>query len=71
MTKMTTSPEFEETVDKAAQAIYAKTSTGQNVQWDLLPRNVQNEIRNVARTAITVALVDLRDTIRADMESGK
>jgi hypothetical protein len=56
-------PTFEETVDKAAQAVYAKTPTAGAVQWDLLPRNVQKEIRDVARTAITVALVDLRDSI--------
>lgn len=61
-------PTFEETVDKAAQAVYAKTKTASKVQWGLLPRNVQKEIRDLARTAITVALVDLRDTIREDME---
>jgi len=58
-----TKPTFDETVDKAAQAIYAKTPTAAKVKWDLLPRNVQQEIREVAKTAITVALVDLRDMI--------
>ena len=60
-------PTFEETVDKAAQAVYAKTKTASKVKWELLPRNVQKEIRDLARTAITVALVDLRDTIREDL----
>ena len=58
-----TKPTFEETVDKAAQAVYLTTETASKVNWELLPRNVQKEIRDVARTAITVALVDLRDTI--------
>ena len=64
-------PTFEETVDKAAQAVYYRTQTGQSVKWELLPRNVQKEIRDLARTAITVALVDLRDSIKADMETGE
>lgn len=57
-------PTFEETVDKAAQAVYANTSTAQKVRWELLPRNVQKEMRDIARTAITVALVDLHDSIK-------
>lgn len=61
-------PTFDETVDKAAQAVYAKTKTAGTVEWGLLPRNVQDEIRSVARTAITVALVDLRDSIREDIQ---
>lgn len=61
-------PTFEETVDKAAQAVYAKTKTAGKVQWALLPRQVQKEIRDLARTAITVALVDLRDSIKAEVE---
>lgn len=60
--------ELEETVDRAAQAVYANTKTGGMIRWELLPRNVQDEIRSVARTAITVALVDLRETIKADKE---
>lgn len=64
-------PTFEETVDKAAQAVYAKTKTARKVQWALLPRNVQKEIRDLARAAITVALVDLRDSIREDMGGSK
>jgi hypothetical protein len=57
-------PTFEETVDKAAQAVYARTKTGGTIRWELLPRNVQDEVRSVARTAITVALVDLRESIK-------
>jgi hypothetical protein len=62
---------FEETVENAAQAVYARTKTAGKVQWGLLPRNVQDEIRSLARTAITVALVDLRESIREDMEKQK
>jgi hypothetical protein len=57
-------PTFDETVDKAAQAVYARTKTGGTIRWELLPRDVQEEIRSVARTAITVALVDLRDSLK-------
>jgi hypothetical protein len=59
-------PTFEETVDKAAQAVYDRTPTGGSIRWELLPRNVQDEIRTVARTAITVALVDLHDSIAGE-----
>lgn len=61
---MSDKPTFAETVDKAAQAIYANTKTAGKVQWGLLPRNVQKEMRDIARTAITVALVDLRTMLR-------
>lgn len=64
-------PTFEETVERAAQAVYAKTKTASKVQWGLLPRNVQKEIKDLARTAITVALVDLRDSIKDDMGGSK
>jgi hypothetical protein len=56
-------PTFEETVLKAAQAIYDNTHTGQSIRWDFLPQNVQEEMQTIARIAITVALVDLRDSI--------
>lgn len=61
-------PTFEETVTKAAQAIYARTKTGATIRWELLPRDVQTEMESVARTAITVALVDLRDSIASDIK---
>lgn len=60
-------PTFEETVTKAAKAIYARTKTGSTIRWELLPRKVQSEMESVARTAITVALVDLRESIKADI----
>jgi hypothetical protein len=60
-----TAPTFEETVDKAARAIYANTKTAITIDWELLPRNVQEDMRGIARTAITVALVDLRETLRS------
>ena len=56
-------PTFEETVLKAAQAIYDNTKTGQSIRWEFLPRLVQEEMQTIARIAITVALVDLRDSI--------
>lgn len=59
---------MKKTVDKAAQAVYLHTPTSLKVKWALLPRNAQKEIRDLARTAITVALVGLRDTIKTDME---
>jgi hypothetical protein len=61
-------PTFDETVTKAAQAIYARTKTGRSIRWELLPRNVQEEIQSVARVAITVALVDLRESIKEEGE---
>ena len=64
-------PTFDETVDKAAQAVYLQTKTAGTVQWGLLPRLVQDDIRSLARTAITVALVDLRDTIKESSEDAK
>lgn len=59
----TNTPTFDETITKAAKAIYARTKTGGTISWDLLPRNVQEEMESVASTAITVALVDLREYI--------
>lgn len=52
-------PTFDETVLKAAKAVYANTKAGQSIPWDLLPRDVQEELQTVARIAITVALKDL------------
>ena len=62
-----TKPTFEETVLKAAQAVYERTKAAKTIKWELLPRNVQEEIQSLARTAITVALVDLRDAIKEDV----
>lgn len=58
--------DFEATVTKAAQAVYANTKTGQFIEWKLLPKNVQEEMRTIARTAITVALLDLKKSIEED-----
>lgn len=52
-------PTFDDTVLKAAKAVYANTESAQRIPWDLLPRNAQDEIQTVARIAITVALKDL------------
>jgi hypothetical protein len=59
-------PTFEETVLKAAQAIYDNTKTGQSIRWELLPRLVQEEMQTIARIAITVALVDLHAAISSE-----
>lgn len=58
--------DFEVTVTKAAQAVYNRTKTGQFIKWELLPRDVQEEMRTIARTAITVALLDLQKSIEED-----
>lgn len=57
-------PTFEETVDKAARAVYARTPSSETILFDLLPNNVQDDIREIAKTAITVALIDLRETLK-------
>ncbi|WP_427130356.1 hypothetical protein [Pseudarthrobacter sp. S9] len=44
-----------EVVDAAAKAVYLKTPTSRLVEWELLPRNVQHEIRELALTAINAA----------------
>lgn len=58
--------DFEATVTKAAQAVYNRTKAGQFIKWELLPRDVQEEMRSIARTAITVALLDLKKLVDED-----
>jgi hypothetical protein len=38
-----------------AKAIYANTKIGQSVAYDLLPRAVQQEIQDVAKTVLSKA----------------
>jgi hypothetical protein len=45
-------PPTTEAIESAAHAIYAKTRAGTQIAWDLLPRIVQHEIREMALTAI-------------------
>jgi len=48
-------PPTTEAIDAAAQAVYAKTQPSASIAWELLPRIVQHEIREVALTAINAA----------------
>jgi hypothetical protein len=40
---------------ECAKAIYAKTALSQNVAYDLLPRDVQKEMQDVATTVLAKA----------------
>jgi hypothetical protein len=42
-------------VDAAARAVFARTKTGQLVDWDQLPPVVQHELREVALEALKAA----------------
>lgn len=48
-------PPTAESVDAAAQAVYAITPSSQTIAWELLPRIVQHEFRTIALTAINAA----------------
>jgi len=42
-------------VDAAARAVFARTKTGQMMEYDSLPPVVQHELREVAREALKAA----------------
>lgn len=50
------STHLEAVIDDAARAVYEKTPTSTKLKWELLPSIVQHEVREVALTAINVAL---------------
>jgi hypothetical protein len=45
----------ERVIEDCAKAIYAKTELSRNVTFELLPRNVQQEMQDVAKTVLDKA----------------